>query len=180
MDMFGNGRPRKTKRSKRHARGDGYGEGDGYGDGSEFGCGYEGGVYAPYEKRVGLKRAKQIGNRRMREMGLTIEERRYEQRDPERHDARKLRYIHTMPKGKIIHRVARVKKGRAKVDTAPLMRWLDFFDLYKKHHGFEHARGQEGVFRGLQKMASNDWKDIKAGYKTIKQVLGQYAKNFKF
>ena len=159
MDMFGEGRRRKSKRSKKYATGydsESFGECEG-GE-------YEGGYYAPYEKRVGLKRGKQIGNRRMREMGMTIEERRYEQRDPERHDARKLRYIHTMPKGKIIHRVARVKKGRAKVDSHALKTWRDFLENFKLEHGFEHQRGEKGAYKRLLHMASNAWKAHKAGY----------------
>ena len=152
MDMFGKGRPRKSKRSKKYATGydsESFGECEG-GE-------YEGGLYAPYEKKVGLKRAKQIGNRRMREMGMTIEERRYEQRDPERHDARRLRYIHKMPKGKIIHRVARVKKGRAKVDTPALSKWRNFLVTYKKLRKFVTGTGKKGAYKDFLREASEAW-----------------------
>ena len=127
----------------------------------------EGGYYAPYRSRMGRKKSFQLGRKRMKDMGISANQRNLEQRDRTKHNARQVRYLfgvsakeHPLQQ----HRAVRAKKGR-QGNRDVLSTWRNFLEDFKNKHGWylvkNGVRAYPKSYKQLLKDASRVWKNSK-------------------
>ena len=122
----------------------------------------KGGYYAPYIKRLGKKKAYQLGRQRMKSMGLNAMDRNNIQHTRKKQDARAVRRLHSTSLPMRTRKGRKMKVGKR---SNILSKWRNFLEDYKNEHKWylvkNGVRSYPKSYKQLLKDASRVWKNSK-------------------